>query len=88
MAKTDVRPTQVQMLLMEHLLQSAMRQLNEIRLVVGLTVDTSHEDLMNTLQGMVRGGQTVPVEISQQVGMQGGHTLRSTGTPESSDPHD
>jgi hypothetical protein len=56
MAKTDVRPTQVQMLLMEHLLQFAVWELNEIRLVLGLTVDTSHDDLMNILRGMLRGG--------------------------------
>jgi hypothetical protein len=56
MTKTDVRPTQIQMLLMEHLAQSALWQLNEIRLVLGLTVDTSHEDLMSTLRGMLRGG--------------------------------
>jgi hypothetical protein len=55
MAKTDAQDTQLQMLLMEHLLQSAMRQLNEIRLVLGLAVDTSHEDLMNTLRGMPQG---------------------------------
>ena len=53
MAKTDVRPTQIQMLLMEHLAQSALWQLNEIRLVLGLTVDTSHEDLINTLRNML-----------------------------------
>lgn len=53
MAKTDMRLTQVQMLLMEHFAQAAMRQLNEIRLVLGLAVDTSHEDLINTLRSML-----------------------------------
>ena len=42
----------IQMLLMEHFASTAMWQLNEIRLVVGLPTDTPHKELLVYLRGL------------------------------------
>jgi hypothetical protein len=52
-----MEPTALQFVLVEHLAQSAMNQLNEIRQVLGLPTHTSHAALMDTLRDMQRGGQ-------------------------------
>jgi RNA-binding protein YlmH len=55
----SVEPTALQFVLVEHLAQSCMSQLNEIRQVLGLPTDTSHAALMNTLRDMLRGERGV-----------------------------
>jgi hypothetical protein len=55
--KSAMEPTALQSMLVEHLANSAMSQLNEIRRVLGLPLDTSHAALMNALRDMLRGEQ-------------------------------
>jgi RNA-binding protein YlmH len=57
--KSVMEPTALQFVLVEHLANSAMSQLNEIRQVLGLPTHTSHAALMNTLRDMLRGEQAV-----------------------------
>ena len=55
----SVEPTTLQFVLVEHLANSAMSQLNEIRQLLGLPTHTSHAALMNTLRDMLRGEREV-----------------------------
>jgi hypothetical protein len=49
-----VKPMPLQLVLMEHLANEGMNQLNDVRRVLGLSVDTSHEALMNALRDIAR----------------------------------
>jgi RNA-binding protein YlmH len=57
--KSMTKPTALQFVLVEHLAQSAMWQLNEIWRVLGLPVEISHVALMDILRDMLRGEQVV-----------------------------
>jgi hypothetical protein len=60
MPQSNYGPTAVQAGLLEHLAGSGMRQLNEIRRVLGVSEDMGHDELIAHLRTLVSRPETPP----------------------------